>query len=130
MQLRNAINRQNVVNDPKENVNACDDFLTLVVTCHFLVVIMKKLGMSGLDDALTVGNFTSDSWMMSDDDRRTALYQFCQKIVADNVHLPLNPVKSDNIDDKVQEYAMEVMSLGIIYLNYKDAIQHGDGGGF
>ena len=89
---------------------------------------MKKLGMSGLDNALTVENFTADSWMMSDDDRHTALYQFCQKIVADNVHLPLNPVKSDNINDKVREHAMEVMSLGIIYLNYKDAIQYGDGG--
>lgn len=128
MQLRNVINRRNVVNDPKENVNACDDFFTLVVNCHFLVVVMKKLGMSDLDDAPTVGNFTANSWMMSDDDRRTALYQFCQEIIAENVHLPLNPVESDNISDKVQEYVMEVMSLGIFYLNYKDTIKHGDGG--
>ena len=56
------------------------------------------------------------------------LYQFCQEIIAGNVHLPLNPVESDNISDKVQEYAMEEMSLGIFYLNYKDTIKHGDGG--
>ena len=31
-------------------------------------------------------------------------------------------------DDKVQEYAKEVMILGMFYLNYKDAIKEGDGG--
>ena len=128
MQLRNTINRRNVVNDPKENVNACDDFFTLVVTCHFLVVVMRKLGTSDLDDTPTVGNFTADSWMMPDDDRRTALYQFCQEFIADNVHLPLDPIKCDEINDKVQEYAMELMSLGILYLNYKNTIKRGDGG--
>ena len=106
MQLRNTINRRNVVNDPKENVNACDDFFTLVVTCHFLVVVMRKLGMSDLDDTPTVGNFTADSWMMPDNDRRTALYQFCQEIIADNVHLPLDPIKCGEINDKLKFKSM------------------------
>lgn len=128
IQLRNVINRRNVVTDPKENFNACDDFFTLVVTCHFLAVVMKNLGMSTLDDIPTVGDFTSDSWMMSDDDRKSALYHFCQEIIAEYVHQPLNPVLADDIDDKVQEYAKELMSLGILYLNYKDAIKEGDGG--
>ena len=130
MQLINAINRRNVVNNPKENVNACDDFITLVIICHFLVVVIKELGMSGLDDPPTVGTFTAHSWMMSDDDYRTALYQYCQGVIADNVHLPLNSIKSDNINDKVQEYATEVMSLGMFYFNYKIPSSMVIGGGF
>ena len=128
VQLRNLINRRNVVSDPKENVNACDDFFTLVVTCHFLTVVMKKLGMSQLDDTPTSDDFTQSSWMMSADDRKSALYSFCQRIIDEYVHLPLSPISTSQVDDKVQEYAKEVMSLGMFYLNYKDAVKEGDGG--
>lgn len=127
VQLRNIVNRRNVVADPKENVNACDDFFTLVVTCHFLVVVMKKLGMSELDDIPTLGDFTFDSWMKSDGDRKSDLYHFCQEIITEHVHLSLNSTAADDIDDKVQSYANEVMGLGMLYLNYKDAIKEGDG---
>ena len=61
VQLCNIINRKNLFSEFKDNVNACDDFLTLVVTCHFLTVVMEKLGMECLP---TKGNFTQVSWMM------------------------------------------------------------------
>ena len=117
-----------MVSEPKDNVNACDDFLTLVVKCHFLTVVMKKLGMEFLDDIPTRGDFTQVSWMMSDDDRRSAIYSFSQDIIKEYVHLPMINTDHSYIDDKVLDYAKEVMSLGMFYLNYKDAVREGDGG--
>lgn len=126
VQLRNLINRRNVVSDPKADFSACDDFFTLVVTCHFLTVIMKKLGMIDLDDAPSIGYFTQDSWMMSKDDRKSQLYSFCQDVIAEYTDVSLSPTNTES-DDNVQEYAKEIMTLGILYLNYKDAIKEGDG---
>ena len=88
VQLKNLINRKNVVSAPKDNVDACDDFLILVVTCHFLTVVMNKLGIECLDDMPTKAVFTQMSWMMSNDDQRSAIYCFCQDIIKECVHLP------------------------------------------
>ena len=59
---------------------------------------------------------------------KSALYSFRQRIVDEYVHSSLSPISTSQVDDKVQEYAKEVMSLGMVYLNYKDAVKEGDGG--
>ena len=51
IQLKHLINRRDVVSDPKDNYNACDDFITLVVTSHFLVAAVRLLGISELDES-------------------------------------------------------------------------------
>lgn len=49
-QMQNLINRRNVVSDPSNNVNTCEDFLELVVTAHVLAAFMMILGMKCLSD--------------------------------------------------------------------------------
>ena len=49
-QLRNVINRTNVVTKPKVNFNACDDFFELIVTAHILAAACELLGMKSLGD--------------------------------------------------------------------------------
>jgi len=49
-QLRNLINRRNVVSDPSKDVNACEDFFVLIVTAHILVAAMDILGMNAMND--------------------------------------------------------------------------------
>ena len=39
-QLRNLINRRNVVGDPKKDMNACEDFFELVTKAHVLAAII------------------------------------------------------------------------------------------
>ena len=90
---------------------------------------MKKLGMECLDDIATKGDFTQMSWMISDDDQRPAIYCFCQDIIKECIHLhKISSIDDAHIDNKVLDYAKEVMSLGMFYLNYKDAIKESDGG--
>lgn len=49
-QLRNLINWRNVVSDPSNDVNSCEDFFLLVLTAHILAAAMEILGMQSLSD--------------------------------------------------------------------------------
>lgn len=127
VQLKNLINRRNVGSDPTKNVHACDDFVSIVTVSHFLVATMKMLKMSDLDDAPEAGHFNIDSWMLPKDERRKLLYSFCKKVILKHTELSLPTKKGPTNTDRVQEYAHELMTLGMLYLNYKDAIREGDG---
>ena len=49
-QLRNLVNRRNVVNVPKNNVAACEEFFLLVVEAHILAAAMSVFSMANLTD--------------------------------------------------------------------------------
>ena len=57
-------------------------------------------------------------------DRRSLLYSFCQELI--NAHISFSLSVESSSTDGVLNYANEVMSLGIFYMNFKDAIR-GDG---
>lgn len=115
-----------MLSQPDKDVHASEDFLTLIVTTHFLVACMKKLNMTSLDDIPTTSEFNANTWMKSNEDRRTTLYSFCQEIVDEHVNISMCG-DITCCSDGVLNYANEIMSLGIFYLNYKDAIREGDG---
>lgn len=52
-QLRNLINRRNVVTDPKKDMNACEDFFELITNAHILTAAMQKFDMNALTDPLS-----------------------------------------------------------------------------
>ena len=47
-QLRNVINRRNVVKDPMKDFNACDDFFMNVLTSHITAAAMKYMQIESL----------------------------------------------------------------------------------
>ena len=49
-QLRNVINRRNVVQHPKDNMNASKDFFLLVTEAHILSAAMTTFEMSSATD--------------------------------------------------------------------------------
>ena len=91
-QLRNLINRRNVVSNPVDNFNACDDFFDTVVTSYVLVACMLILGMDSLTDVPQPNSFgfTATSWMKSDSARKSEIYAFCQVFIDKHVdfHIP------------------------------------------
>ena len=58
LQLGNLINR-NITSNPGRDVNAADDFFTLVVTTHFLACAMKKLDIKSLNDVPSMEQFNA-----------------------------------------------------------------------
>ena len=129
-QLRNAINRQNVTQYCKNDVNASEDFFELVVKGHMLVAVMDTLGMSATDDAPSSQSMPHDAWMLTDEERKSSLMEVTEQVVNTHFDLSVQFADKDNIDtnsDTVYSYASEIFSLGLLYLELKDAIKEGDG---
>ena len=69
------------------------------------------------------------AWLQDDEIRKDTLYDFSSKIVSTFVDIKadfeLSCLPKD--DDKVLQYSMLVMSIGLLYLEFSDAIKEGDG---
>ena len=131
-QLRNLINRRNVVKTPKDDVNACDDFFRLVLQCHVIVAAIKVLGIetqtSSPPDRLKPENISS----CSADQRKAILKLYARAVVDGFTNLDLHDRASDShtllcYDDKGLGYAIELLTLGLLYVEFTDAVKEGDG---
>jgi len=129
-QLRNKINRTDVVKDPKSNYNACDDFVETITIGHILCAAMKVLEISNFSDqpSETVMGIPSSEnlWMYTDAERKAILDSISKTIVKKFVDFSFNG-NQDSTDDEVHNYTCRLLSIGCFYLSYKDAIKEGDG---
>lgn len=129
-QLRNIINRHNVVKKPIKDFNACDDFFMTVLNSHIVVAAMKYLrieSQSQVPDEAVVPH-AHDQWMLSKEERSALIMDVSEKIVDAFVHFQFTkPAKKKRAADGVEVYAEDVLSLGLFYWEYSDAIREGDG---
>ena len=107
-QLKNVIGRSSVPQDPENDMNAAEDFLLLIVHAHVFAaarLLVQK------DPTLT--------------DSITSLAEL---VISSFVQLPAmySTAATDNADG-VQAYAMEVLTLGLLWYGFYDAIKEGDG---
>lgn len=132
-QIRNLLNRKNVRKSPKRDVNAAEDFLEVVITGHILAAVMTYLGMSSLHDSPSSSMISPSVWMEDDAVRRDILEDISTHIVEEHVDLetvfkPSKPSSSESTaKSTVYNYACEVTSLGLLFLDFKDAVREGDG---
>ncbi len=149
--IRNFVNRRNVTKTPKGNVNASEDFLEAVVVAYILAAVMHYLGMSSFDDHPLASIVPHDAWMKCIPERSEILRDISHHIVNEYVDLttvykdpepptpPPPPTPSTPTDGElatskqdpsiggVCEHTREVLSLGLLYLDFKDAVREGDG---
>ena len=85
-QLKDLINRRNVVAEVKKDVHACEDYFLLVVKCHVLVAAMKHFNMASLDNSCESINEPL-VLQLSKDEKRDFLYSLTTKFVEEYVHL-------------------------------------------
>jgi L1 cell adhesion molecule like protein len=130
-QLRNLISRRNVKKTPKGNVNASEDFLEVVVIGYILAAVMSYLGMSSLDDIPLESIVPHDIWMEDDTVRWTLLQNIAKHVVEKYVDLSTEfkdpAFQPDASTGTVLEYSCEMLSLGLLLLEFKDAVREGDG---
>ncbi|KAL5502833.1 hypothetical protein EMCRGX_G009668 [Ephydatia muelleri] len=121
-QLKILINRRNVSKDVKKDMNACEDFLELVTSSHVIAAALHSVGVSNSSDFLL--NFSS-STLPSDQQAalESLVVSICSKFI--NISYPYRDYKDSS--DHILKYTMEVMSLGLLYLEFKDAVREGDG---
>ena len=82
-QLRNVLNRSNVVKDPMKNFNACDDFFVLAVESHIIAAALNIFGMTSMED-LPSHQIVPNAevlWMEDVDHRKQALQRMSMLLV-------------------------------------------------
>ena len=108
-QLKNLLNRSAVPADPADNMKAAEDFLLVVLHSH--IVAAAKVVLSDFE--------TTDVWSLS----QTIVDRFVKLTVPSPSSAP---VKKTNVDH-VCMYAMEVLTLGLLWHNFHDSTKEGDG---
>ena len=158
LQLRNLLNCSSVPKDPKTNVNACEDFIDVVLTGHILAAGMEVLGMRNMEDVpenlqcarLTkaqkeeklgritgaiVSKFVNINLLRQTEEshKKDASKKDASKKKAIRKRKRATPVRItprilQSKQDCVLEYAKEFLSLGLLHAEFADAIKEGDGG--
>ena len=109
-------------------MNANEDFFETVVTAHVVSCALKTLQIKDVGEIPTQSiSEARDAWMLDDDDRRKILMDTATKIVEQNVDLSVTFSADEAVTDGVYAYASEVLSLGLLYFEFRDAIKEGDG---
>lgn len=113
----------------KKDFNACEDFIDTVVSGHVLAAAMSTFGMMYTGDTPVDGIVPEDLWMETDEVRKEWLYRLCKQVydrfIAISLDTSVGFVHTN--DDSVSSYAIQLLRIGIIYLEFADAIREGDG---
>ena len=127
-QLRNLINRRKVTRDPNSNVSASEDFFLTVVEVHILSACMTVFEMTPVNSAPSQRLFSPESEKKATLHTRSAAVNNALDTHVD--FLMNDEGRSEPEDDKdhVCEYARDVLTLGLLYMEFADAIREGDGG--
>ena len=125
-QLRNIVNRRNVVKDPSKNVSACEDFFLLVTEAHILTAAMAIFRMESLEDTPKSYHFTSAFSEACVTEQRSQFLLAVEEVVK-LVDLTFCQQPQRDPADSIQAYACEVLSLGLLLSEFNDAIREGDG---
>ena len=133
-QLRNKLNRTNVIEKPKNDVNACEDFLETITSGLIVTSALTTLKLASTDDTpgTDVLPEAESVWIMPDNERSECLKRLCGQVYDRFIGLQYNnsdqsPQIADP-KDGVCQYSVQLLRLGCFYLEYSDAIREGDGG--
>jgi L1 cell adhesion molecule like protein len=125
-QLKNLINRTNVPVKPKQNVNAADHFFQVVVIAHVIAATLHFFYMNDVHD--TPADFLS---LLEDTNSPQSQQQFHSAIVKMiSCYVDINQRNEVGVvkdKDQVRAYAREVLSLGLLLLEFDDSVHEGDG---
>ena len=129
-QLKHLINRTNVPQKPKNNMNAADDFIHLVLIGHVIAAALTHFGMKSLDDVPTHEDLKKIDEQSNHMAEQKCFHQALINMLRPHINLfTIDCFGSSSVSaaDRVQLYACELMSLGLLYSEFKDSIMEGDG---
>ena len=120
-QLRYLINRTNVPAKPKENVNAADEIFQVVVVGH---LIAAALNMNTINDSPSSTHFLL---LQEEHDIQSIFNSAMVNMIRSYINITSFHDEIAKDQDKVRGYAREILSLGLLLLEFDDSIHEGDG---
>jgi hypothetical protein len=127
-QLRNLINRRNIKKDPSKDVAASEDFFLLITEAHVLSAFMSVIGMAAIDSSPHSEYFPDGCTELNTSQRCKILLSCTRQIV--NKFVDLSYCEKLNVNkqyDHVYAYASEILTLGLLLMEFEDSIKEGDG---
>ena len=90
---------------------------------------MSHLNMSSLDNVPSDSIINPELWMEDDSVRQSILTDITASVVAEHVDLlhEFFYPSSEKANGTIYDYTHEVLSLVLLYLDFKDAVKEGDG---
>ena len=126
--LSNIVDRRNISATAADDFNACDDFFNTVIQCHVVTAAMHHFQMKNPDDMPVHPLLHSDLWLESKEKRKDALDNVTKEIALSCIDIFAHHNLEDDIEgDHVMRYAVEVLSQGLLYMEFSDSIREGDG---
>ena len=83
--------------------------------------------MHGLNECPAQHVVAEDAWLKSDDERKKLITSLCDCVTKKSVKLCYLNEATNEERDLVAEYELQLLSVGMFYLEYCDAIRQGDG---
>ena len=125
-ELQHLINRTNVPARPKKN--AAEDFMQVVVIGHVAPLVMTHFAMVSINDEPKYSDLSKVSRCHESQKElffRQALINMLRR------HITLFKIPftctSTTTNDRVELYAQEMLTLGLLFFKFKDPIRCGDG---
>ena len=101
-------------------------FFELVYEAHICTAAMQVFQMSSLDDTPSTAHFPEGCTQLNAKQHWNVLQLAIMDIIEQFVNIDyLSSASKD--DDHVRAYAKEILSLGLLFMEFKDAIREGDG---
>ena len=122
-QLRNLINRRNVITDISKDLTAREEFVQLVTIAHVTSAAIQIAGVTNMAEL--------SSKILSSDKPMAAVKSLIKTLISEMVRIEYIAGTFESTCpsiDRVQEYAKETLSLGLLLLEFQDdGIREGDG---
>ena len=121
-QLRNLINRWNVITDVSKDLTVYEEFMQLATIAHVMSAAIQITGVTNMSEL--------SSKILSSDKPLAAVKSLIKILICEMVSIEYIAGTSESTCpsiDIVQEYAKETLSLGLLLIEFKDGIHEGDG---
>jgi len=106
-QLKNLLNRTAVPADPGDNMKASEDFLLVVLHSHVIAAARVALSGETANDVASLAKKIVDRYVC--------------------IRVPSPSAVQTKSDDGVYSYTTELLTLGLLWLNFYDSVKEGDG---
>ena len=126
--LRNMIDRRNISATATDDYNAREEFFIAVVEGHIVTAAMTVLKMNSNDDIPVHPLLTKDPWAKPAEIRKEVIEEVRKQLCLSFVDIFAFYDKEDDVDrHDVKQYAMQVLSQGLLFMEFVDGIREGDG---
>ena len=121
-QLRNKLNRTNVVKTPKNYVNVCYDFIDTVNAGLVIFAALATLNMDTVPDNSS-DTHLHDIWGLPDTERKEALMNMCGQVYDKFISFSYNSAPTVTLgSDGIHEYTVQLICMGF-FMGFTDSIR-------